>query len=187
MLPSSPWVLEREEKKESGRWKSGNRRRRFPKGGGSGGKPGVGFPPLPRHRLFHGPRGSGPPHEVHSESRRRRLDADEWSRSGRRACAASGTCQSATNGRQWPPCCPCPRLVRSGWRRSIQIAAPAASKGGALFRRFHAELLVELLDVMLAQKPVGLLQRLDAGQTQFLRQPSLPGPKATLRAPSRLR
>src|SRR5579863_3601831 len=69
----------------------------------------------------------------------------------------------------------------------IQIAAPAASKGGAVFRRFHAELLVELLEVMLAQKPVGLLQRLDAGQTQFLRQPSLPGPQATLRAPSRLR
>src|SRR5678815_2524649 len=49
MLSSSPLLWEREGKSPSRRWKSGNRRRRFPRGGGSCGKPGLVF------RSFHGP------------------------------------------------------------------------------------------------------------------------------------
>src|SRR5439155_7789205 len=62
--------LERGEKGVARRWESGKLAEvaSFPRGGGSGGKPGFGFPRLPRHRLFHGlwvvPAGGRTPHSV---------------------------------------------------------------------------------------------------------------------------
>src|SRR5277367_5471443 len=57
----------------------------------------------------------------------------------------------------------------------IQIPASAFTEGRSLFRRRHGKVLVELLDVVLAEETVGLLQIADAGQAQLLRQAPLPG------------
>src|SRR5881296_670996 len=99
--------LERGEKGVARRWESGKLAEvaSFPRGGGSGGKPGFGFPRLPRHRLFHGlwvvPAGgrtphSVPPHGDRSESIPCRSGAGEWLRSDPPGCSASGISRSAS-------------------------------------------------------------------------------------------
>jgi len=53
-------------------------------------------------------------------------------------------------------------------------------------RRRDAELAVDLRNVTLAQKPVGFLHPGDPRQAQLLRQPPLPGAKASLSSTARL-
>src|ERR1700719_4337947 len=60
----------------------------------------------------------------------------------------------------------------------IQIAAPAAAKGRATSGSLHRELVVELVNVALAQEAVGWFDCGDAGQPQLLRQAALPGAEA---------
>src|SRR3954447_17069457 len=60
-------------------------------------------------------------------------------------------------------------------------------KRRAFLGRHHGEPLVELGYIAICQKSVRALQIADAGQAQFLRQPSLPGAKIALTTASRLR
>src|SRR3974390_1546950 len=69
----------------------------------------------------------------------------------------------------------------------LQVAPWTASEGRAPLRRPHLKALIELGDVVLAQKAIGLLHRGDPAQPQLLRQPSLPGPEVALRTAPRLR
>src|SRR3974390_2858731 len=69
----------------------------------------------------------------------------------------------------------------------LQVAPWAASEGRATLRRPHLKALIELGDVVLPQKAIGLFHRGDPTQPQLLRQPSLPGPEVALRTAPRLR
>jgi hypothetical protein len=68
----------------------------------------------------------------------------------------------------------------------IQIAAATGHKRAAPFCGLHLEAAVKLGHVVLPQKRIGCLQRLDSEQPQFLRQSSLPGPEIVLAATPRL-
>src|SRR5579883_2420278 len=63
----------------------------------------------------------------------------------------------------------------------VQIASSAAPECRARPCRLHRKLLVELSDVPLSQKPVGGFRRGDPRQSEFLRQPALPGAEAAFR------
>ena len=69
----------------------------------------------------------------------------------------------------------------------VQVLASASAKRRALDCRRHRELLIELGDVTLAQKAIGVLQCDDPGQAQFLRQPPLPGSEAAFATSAGLR
>ena len=69
----------------------------------------------------------------------------------------------------------------------VQVLSPAGQKRAARPRGRHSKPPIELRHVVLPQKLVGPLQRHNSMQSQFLRQPSLPGPKPPFRSPSRLR
>src|SRR3974377_2604934 len=69
----------------------------------------------------------------------------------------------------------------------IQILAPARDKGRPPLCRSHLKAAIELGDIVLAQKAVGLLQGLDTTQSQLLRQPSLPSLEGAVAAAGRLR
>src|SRR5438105_6463175 len=63
----------------------------------------------------------------------------------------------------------------------VQVAPTGAPKRCAFLLRCHAEIRVELPDVALSQKRIGLIHRLDPRQPQFLWQAPLPGPETPLR------
>src|ERR1700751_1140425 len=69
----------------------------------------------------------------------------------------------------------------------VQIAAGAGDKGRSALRGWDLEAAIERSDVLVVQKAVGLLDGPYAAQPQLLRQASLPGGKAALRAAPRLR
>src|SRR6516164_1390033 len=75
-------------------------------------------------------------------------------------------------------------------QREDQIQVLAAGtrheRAPALCRR-HLKAAVELADILLPQKSVGLVQGRDPLQPQFLRQPALPGAEAALAAAPGLR
>src|SRR5208283_5915192 len=66
-------------------------------------------------------------------------------------------------------------------------AARTGHERTAALRRRHLKAIIELADVVLPQKPVGLVHGRDRMQPQLLRQPSLPGAKAALATSPRLR
>src|SRR6266478_4721316 len=69
----------------------------------------------------------------------------------------------------------------------VEIFAAQRHKGGSFLTGRHGEALIELSQVVLTQKVVGLLQGRDAAQSQLLRQPALPSAKPALAATARLR
>src|SRR5674476_679816 len=69
----------------------------------------------------------------------------------------------------------------------VQVAPTGAPERRAFLRSHHLELAVELPDVPLPQKGVGAFHGTDPRQSEFLRQPPLPGSKTPLRPPARLR
>src|SRR5258708_5793680 len=75
------------------------------------------------------------------------------------------------------------------WQRKDQVKIFAAQRHESVpvFTSSDTEALVELGDVLLAQKAIDLLQGSDAVQSQLLRQLSLPGAKPALAAPAGLR
>src|SRR5436305_1681880 len=70
---------------------------------------------------------------------------------------------------------------------AIKVGARAGQEGRSLFRGRDAELPVELRDVAVAHEAVGLFERRDALESQFLRQTPLPSAEATLATASGLR
>src|SRR5271166_3027217 len=66
------------------------------------------------------------------------------------------------------------------------LAARTRHKRAPALCRCHLKAAVELADVFLPQKPVGLVHSRDPVQPQLLRQPSLPGPEAALAAAPRV-
>src|SRR5689334_19551567 len=61
------------------------------------------------------------------------------------------------------------------------------NKGRALLRCTDRELPIEFRDVLASQKVIGLIDGPDMTDTEFLRQPALPGTKASFTPASRLR
>ncbi len=72
-------------------------------------------------------------------------------------------------------------------KNHLQVPVPAGHERCAALGCGNGEAAVELGDVVLPEKLVGLFQGADSAQPQLLRQPSLPGGEAALRATSRLR
>ncbi len=77
-------------------------------------------------------------------------------------------------------------LVLDG-KDQVEISAPQRHKGSSALTGGNAEALIELFDVLIAQKAVGFLQNGDASRSQFLRQPSLPSAEPALATSPRLR
>ena len=69
----------------------------------------------------------------------------------------------------------------------LQIGAGGGLKCRSVIGRLHRELLVELRNVSSPQELIGSFRRGDCGQSQLLRQATLPGAKASLAPSSRLR
>src|SRR6202795_3694558 len=69
----------------------------------------------------------------------------------------------------------------------VKIFAAQRHEGGPALAGGNTEPLIELGDVLLAQKAVGGFGGNDAAPSQLLRQASLPGAKAAFAAPARLR
>src|SRR6266536_882189 len=65
----------------------------------------------------------------------------------------------------------------------IEILAPERHEGRAALTGRLTEPLVKLLHILLTEKPIGLLQRLDLLRAQLRRQTSLPGAEAAFTAP----
>src|SRR5450755_370747 len=68
----------------------------------------------------------------------------------------------------------------------VQVAARAGRESGSALGSRSLKAAVEFRDIVLAQKAVGLRHRGDSAQAEFLRQSSLPGAEAALRAAPRL-
>src|ERR1700709_2594356 len=64
----------------------------------------------------------------------------------------------------------------------VQVGPAGTPEGGALLFSRHAELLVELPDILLAQKSIGAFHSRDSCETKFLRQAPLPGSETALRS-----
>src|ERR1700681_4199842 len=69
----------------------------------------------------------------------------------------------------------------------VQIRTRGSAKRRSFLRSRYGKLGIELPDVALTKESIGLLNRGDARQSKLLWQPPLPGAKATLAAPPRLR
>ena len=69
----------------------------------------------------------------------------------------------------------------------VEVLRRERQEGGSRLPGGHLEAAVELGDIGPIEKAVGRLDALDITQPEFLRQPSLPGGKAALRASPRLR
>ena len=62
----------------------------------------------------------------------------------------------------------------------VQIRPAATPEGGPFLAGGHSKLGVELGDITLPQKPIGILHAVDSRQAQLLGKPPLPGPKIPL-------
>src|SRR6266853_5180738 len=82
---------------------------------------------------------------------------------------------------------PIHRPLKLQAENQVQVLTSPRQKGRSPFRRAYLKAAIELRDVVFPQKPVRLLQTVDAVQSQLLGQTSLPGSEVALTATSRLR
>jgi hypothetical protein len=78
------------------------------------------------------------------------------------------------------------RTVMMDGKHTIQICSLARDEGGAFLSGRYTEFSVELTDIRVVEKTIGFIDGSTAGQSQFLRQPTLPGSETAFTASASL-